>query len=115
MKIKGKIVEIGNVQEISETFRKRQLILETIENYPQTLAIEFKQLNCGLLDANFCNQGQAVEVSINLKGRKWQNPQTKEIRYFNSIEGWRINEAKEEVTTKDQAPDRELVTDDLPF
>jgi hypothetical protein len=33
MKIKGKIVEIGNVQEISQTFRKRQLILETIENY----------------------------------------------------------------------------------
>ncbi len=112
MKIKSKIVEIGIVQEISQTFRKRQLILETIENYPQTLAIEFKQLNCGLLDAHFCKQDQAVEVSINLKGRKWKNPQTKEIRYFNSIEGWRINEAVEEVAVGAQSPDRE---DDLPF
>ena len=65
-----------------------------------------------MLDAHFCNKGQAVEVSINLKGREWENPDTKEIRYFNSIEGWRVREYKEEVTTQDQAPDRE---DDLPF
>ena len=112
MKIKGKIVKVGNVKDISQTFRKRELILKTIENYPQSLAIEFKQSNCGLLDAHFCNKGQAVEVSINLKGREWENPDTKEIRYFNSIEGWRVREYKEEVTTQDQAPDRE---DDLPF
>ena len=65
-----------------------------------------------MLDAHFCKQDQAVEVSINLKGRKWKNPQTKEIRYFNSIEGWRINEAVEEVAVGAQSPDRE---DDLPF
>ena len=32
----------------------------------------------------------SVKVNINLRGREWENPQTKEIKYFNSIQGWRI-------------------------
>ena len=72
---------------------------------------EFVQDKCGLLDAHFCNQGAFVEVSINLKGREWTNPQG-EAKYFNSIQGWRVQEAVEEVAVEAQSPDR---GDDLPF
>ena len=33
--------------------------------------------------------GEPVKVSINLRGREWVNPQG-ETKYFNSIQGWRI-------------------------
>jgi single-strand DNA-binding protein len=111
MKIKGNIVKIGNVQDISQSFRKRELVLKTVEQYPQFIMVEFVQDKAGLLDANFCKQGAFVEVSINLKGREWKNPQG-DLRYFNSIQGWRIQEAVEEVAVEAQSPDRD---DDLPF
>jgi len=112
MKIKGNIVKIGEIREYSKGFRKRELVVKTAEQYPQPLLIEFVQDKAGLLDANFCKQGNFVEVSLNLKGREWENPETKEVKYFNSIQGWRIQEAVEEVAVEAQSPDRE---DDLPF
>ena len=39
--------------------------------------------------------GQNVKVSINLRGREWVNPQG-ETKYFNSIQGWRIENAAAE-------------------
>ena len=88
MEVQGSIKVIGEVQEISATFKKRELVLTTDEQYPQTLSIEFIQDKTDLL--NSFAVGQNVKVNINLRGREWENPQTKEIKYFNSIQGWRI-------------------------
>ena len=41
MEIQGKIKLIKEVQEISATFKKRELILTTDEQYPQTLSSNF--------------------------------------------------------------------------
>ena len=88
MEVQGSIKVIGEVQEISATFKKRELVVSTDEQYPQTLSIEFIQDKTDLL--NKFEIGQNVKVAINLRGREWENPQTKEIKYFNSIQGWRI-------------------------
>ena len=88
MEIQGSIKLIGNVQEISPTFKKRELVVTTDEQYPQTISVEFIQDKIDLL--NKFEVGQNVKVGINLRGREWENPQTKEIKYFNSIQGWRI-------------------------
>jgi len=62
-----------------------------------------------------------------LRGRQWENPQTKEIKYFNSIQGWRIELLESANNTEDLPPldnlspfepasetnDEDL--DDLPF
>ena len=88
MEIQGSIKLIGDVQEISPTFKKRELVLTTDEQYPQTISVEFVQDKTDLL--NKFEIGQNVKVAINLRGREWENPQTKEIKYFNSIQGWRI-------------------------
>ncbi len=89
MEIQGKIKLIKEVQEISATFKKRELILTTDEQYPQTLSVEFIQDKTDLLN-NF-EVNQSVKVGINLRGREWENPETKELKYFNSIQGWRID------------------------
>ena len=101
MEVQGSIKVIGDVQEISATFKKRELVVSTDEQYPQTLSIEFIQDKTDLL--NKFEIGQNVKVGINLRGREWENPQTKEIKYFNSIQGWRI-ELLENSSSDDDLP-----------
>mgnify|MGYP005623948369 FL=1 len=47
--------------------------------------------------------GQSVKVDINLRGREWESPQG-EIKYFNSIQGWRIEKLSESEVTDDIPP-----------
>ena len=125
MEVQGSIKVIGEVQEISATFKKRELVVSTDEQYPQTLSIEFIQDKTDLL--NKFEIGQNVKVGINLRGREWENPQTKEIKYFNSIRGWRI-ELLENSNSDDDLPPLDNLSpfepasetndedlDDLPF
>ena len=125
MEVQGSIKVIGEVQEISATFKKRELVVSTDEQYPQTLSIEFVQDKTDLL--NKFEIGQNVKVGINLRGREWENPQTKEIKYFNSIQGWRI-ELLESSNSDDDLPPLDNLSpfepasetndedlDDLPF
>jgi len=88
MEVEGKIKKIEETKEYGNNgFRKREVVITTEEQYPQHLAIEFVQDKTDLL--NNYNVGQNVKVSINLRGREWTNPQG-EVKYFNSIQGWRI-------------------------
>ncbi len=88
MQVEGKIKHIDITREYgSNGFRKREVVVTTQEQYPQHILIEFVQDKTNLLD-NY-QVGQNVRVSINLRGREWVNPQG-ETKYFNSIQGWRI-------------------------
>ena len=87
MEITGKIRVINPEQQVSATYKKRELVVTTDEQYPQHILVEFSQDKCDLL--NIYSVGESVKVSINLRGREWINPQG-ETRFFNSIQGWRI-------------------------
>ncbi|MEM5563669.1 DUF3127 domain-containing protein [Psychroserpens sp. AS72] len=92
MEVQGKIKMIGETQTFgSNGFRKRELVVTTEEQYPQHIMVEFVQDKTDLL--NSYQVGQAVKVNINLRGREWVNPQG-ETKYFNSIQGWRIEAAQ---------------------
>ena len=118
MEIKGTIKKIGTTETIGNNgFQKRQVIIETGGNYPETLAIEFVQDKTAILD-NY-NVGNNVVIGINLRGREWTNPEG-EVKYFNSIQGWRItNEAEPMLTPPMRTPPSSSQTDDqsndLPF
>ena len=88
MEVQGKVKVIGETQTFgSNGFRKREVVITTEEQYPQSIMIEFVQDKTDLLNAYAV--GQNVKISINLRGREWTNPQG-EVKYFNSIQGWRI-------------------------
>jgi hypothetical protein len=99
------------------------MVVTTDEQYPQFINIEFVQDKTELLN-NF-QVGDEVEVSINLRGREWVNPQG-ETKYFNSIQGWRITKLNVQ-TPQDVPPpmddgfepadnlNTEDPADDLPF
>lgn len=96
MEVQGKIKMIGETQTFgSNGFRKRELVITTEEQYPQHILVEFVQDKTDLL--NNYQVGQSVKVSINLRGREWINPQG-ETKYFNSIQGWRIESLQDGVS-----------------
>ena len=93
MEVSGKVKVVGAEQQVSPTFRKRELVVTTDEQYPQSIMIEFVQDKSDLL--NTIAVGDNVKVSINLGGREWVNPQG-ETKYFNSIKGWRVEKVQSE-------------------
>jgi len=102
MEIQGKIKLIGETQTFGANgFRKRELVITTEEQYPQHIMVEFVQDKSDLL--NNYQVGQGVKVSINLRGREWVNPQG-ETKYFNSIQGWRIENLQQDSQSGDIPP-----------
>jgi translation initiation factor IF-3 len=108
MELQGKIKVIGETNTFGASgFRKREVVVTTDEKYPQHIMVEFTQDKCDIL--NNYQVGQSVKVSINLRGREWVNPQG-ETKYFNSIQGWKI-----EALEQTEAPQTEEDNEELPF
>ena len=125
MEVQGRIKMVGETQTFgSNGFRKREVVVTTEEQYPQHIMVEFVQDKCDLL--NSYQVGQQVKISINLRGREWVNPQG-ETKYFNSIQGWRIEALQAEASDGNVPPAppmdafepagdlKEEDHDDLPF
>jgi hypothetical protein len=116
MEVTGKIKVVKAEQVVSDKFKKRELVVTTDEQYPQDILIEFAQDKCDLLNAY--KVGQEVTVHINLRGREWTNPQG-EVKYFNQIQGWRIEKREVIGAEPSEAPRQPAVAveeeSDLPF
>jgi hypothetical protein len=113
MEIKGTIEVIFDEQVISDSFKKREFVLRYADNpdYPELIKLEFVQDKTVLLDSY--KVGQDVTVAINLRGRKWTDPQGVD-KYFNTLVAWKIDGAQvPTLSVKDvQVPGE---ADDLPF
>ena len=100
MELQGTIKKIGETQTFASGFQKRDLVLLTEEQYPQPIQIDFLSDKIDLLQN--VKEGEIVKIGINIRGREWSNPQG-EVKYFNSITGWRIEKVSGE-NTNTQAP-----------
>lgn len=118
MEISGAIKLIKETQEISASFKKRELVVTTEEQYPQHIMVEFVQDKVSLLDS--FQVGEKVTIGINLRGREWTSPQG-EVKYFNTITGWRIERANgggQQAAAASSMPSMPPIQDDdddLPF
>lgn len=121
METEGKLIEIFQTKKVTDTFQKREFVIElgNNPNYPETVLFQLVQDKCSLLDGFSVND--TVKVSFDLKGRKWKSPQG-ELKYFNSLQAWRVaksggNEGGSDVPDFpdfDAAP-TPPADDDLPF
>ena len=106
MQVKGKLYKIDSEQVISDKFKKREFVVETMDEYPQLISIQLTQDRTTLIE--IFNVGDEVTVSINLRGRKWTNKEGVD-KFFNTIEAWRIEGATEQVSGQAEE------AGDLPF
>lgn len=115
--VKGKLHEVFATQQINDSFKKREFVLEIEDgNYTQHIKFQMTQDRCDLLE-NF-QKGEEVNVSFSLAGRPYTNAEGKTI-YFTNLNAWRV--MKDEMSqsapidnTMNQAPASNDV-DDLPF
>ncbi|MBL7955786.1 MAG: DUF3127 domain-containing protein [Flavobacteriales bacterium] len=86
--ITGTIKVVGKTQDVSDKFRKRELVVtEPSGQRPQHIPVEFTQDRCGLLDGY--NPGDEVTVSCYVNGREWAG-RDGVTKYFLSLSGNRI-------------------------
>ena len=126
MEVLGRVRMVDQTKEVGTSgFKKRDIVVTTDEQYPQHILVQFVQDKCELL--NNYQVGDNVNVSINLRGREWVNPQGETV-YFNTIQGWRISKVQAEAPSAPQMPPmpaaeafepatnfKEEEHDDLPF
>jgi hypothetical protein len=88
MEVVGTLKTKFETQKVSDRFQKREFVLTTEANtpYPQHVSFQVTQDKCTILDQ--FNDGEEIKVQFNLRGREWNGPQG--IKYFNTLEAWRI-------------------------
>ena len=87
--LKGELKVIGDVQQISESFKKREfVVVDASGQYAQTIMFQAVQDRTDLL--NNLKLGDNVEVTFFLRGREWTNPKDGAVRYFNSLDAWKV-------------------------
>lgn len=85
--IEGKLVKIYDMEvKGTNSFRTREFVIETMDGaYPQFVKFQSVQDKCDLL--NQFQEGEAIKVSFDLRGRQWQD------KYFTNLNAWRIEKA----------------------
>jgi hypothetical protein len=123
MNIQAKLIEKFATQQVSNTFQKREFVVEFAENpqYPEFIKFELIQSNCEQLEK--FNVGDFLNISFNLKGRKWTD-KNGQVVYFNSLQAWKLEsasgasnapESSAAPAQTDWQPESFSADDDLPF
>jgi hypothetical protein len=110
----GRLIAIMDVVRISDTFRKREFVIEHTEqgstmDFTDQLKFQLTQDRCSILD-NF-KINDEVRVSFRIRGRKWEKDGR--TGYFTNLEAWKIEKI---AVPPDEFPPSPPITDaeDLP-
>ena len=124
MSIQGQLHKKFETKQVSASFRKREFVVEYKDNpmYPQYILFQLIQDKTEQLDK--FQEGSAIQVEFDLRGREWTSPQG-EIKYFNSLDAWRVTEVQVQAGMGSTPPPpmppdvainaTNLEEDDLPF
>lgn len=109
MEIIAKILRLENIEQISEKFKKRRLIVEHSKNekYPQILEFTLAQNNIVLADK--LNPGDEIKILFELKGREYLD-KSGVSKVFNSLDVWRVEVIKKSL---DFMPELSDSSDDI--
>lgn len=90
--ISGTILEILPAQSFNKGFRKREFVLEVGDKYPQKIIFQLVQEKCELIDSY--SVGDTLTVSFNIKGRDWTDKNSGQVKYFTTLEVWKVQGQK---------------------
>ena len=86
--VTGKLIVIENEEIVgTSNFKKRVFVVESSEQYPQSIQLELHQDRVDLIDPY--NLGDEVAVFINIRGKAY-TPPLGETKYFNTLVAWKI-------------------------
>jgi single-stranded DNA-binding protein len=123
--ISGKLIEKYDVEQITDSFKKREFVLEIANpnNSEWNDFIKFQSVQDRVSLIDPFNVGDTIKVGFNIKGRKWEKEG--KVNYFSNLEAWRIESASGAAPAAASAPpaaektSQDIVSkgdeDDLPF
>jgi len=116
--LKGVLKVIGDTTQVSDSFKKREFVVtDDSGQYAQDIQLQAVQDRCEVLDK--FKVGERVEVTFFLRGREWTSPKDGSVRYFNSLDAWKVDYTGEHANAiqgeKHQANIQSDGDDDLPF
>ena len=82
LELKGALKVLGETQEFSGGFRKRELVITTEGDYPQDVKLEVVKDKCELLDR--LSLGQTIKVGFNVRGNEYNG------KYYVNLQAWKI-------------------------
>lgn len=118
------IKSIDELKTFDSGFSCVDFVVTTDEQYPQVLKLQANKEKAENL-IKYNKVGDKVDISFNLRGREWTNPEGKVV-VFNTIEAWKIFKTDATPKTVEQgaeiidkafepAEDLKEVDNDLPF
>jgi len=105
MEIKGTLEAIFETKEFKSGFKKREFVVNTGGDYPQSVKMEVVKDNIDKLDA--IEVGTEVTCKIDIRGRLYEG------NYYNNILAWAVNVGA--TTNTEKASEKKEVESDLPF
>ena len=100
----GVIIDIFPSQTFNKGFRKREFVIEVGDKYPQKIIFGLVQEKCDMIDSYAV--GDTVTVAFDVKGRDWTD-KSGQVKYFNTLEAWRINGQSRGATTRSSQPEED--------
>lgn len=96
LEISGQIEWIGQTVQVSEKFKKRELVLAVFDTvngktYTNYAKMQVVQAKCDILDG--FKQGEMVKVNFNVKGNK--NEKEGKVSYITNLDVWRIERVQQ--------------------
>lgn len=85
--VKAKLIMKKDTVQVTETFKKREFAIETIEQFPQKLPMQLSQDKTSLLDN--IQVGAEITVAYNVRGKEYSKP-LEETKYFVTLDAWKI-------------------------
>ena len=134
--LKGKVIELYDLKQVTEKFRKREFVVEVNSsnekgNYIDYIKLQAVMATCDTL--NYVSIGDLVVVRYSLMGRKWKNKEG-QTAYFTNVEALEINVVSKSLTTAEDneieenfplgpdddliappSPESDNIEDDVPF
>ena len=124
----GTLTEVFDTQNITDTFQKRDIVVETSttdaqgKEYFETIKFQLTQDRCDLI-SDF-GIGEEITVHFNIKGSKWDKGD-KPV-YFVNLDAWRLESTSTggqkggqeggQKVQEDEVPNNDVDPDqDLPF
>ena len=116
----GTLKVINDTQQFSETFRKREFVIEVEDgNYTQPIKFQAVQDKADMLDA--FSVGDAVTVNFNLRGREFTRKNDGSTDYFVNLDVWRMEKVGGGAPSQGEEPPLaepgpgDFDDDDVPF
>lgn len=93
LEITGKLIQKYDAMQVSEKFKKREFIIELVEeingnNYTNFAKFQLVQAKCEIIDR--FNQGDTIKVSFNIKGTAYTDKKDGVTKYLTNLDAWRV-------------------------